>query len=80
VIEERRWDPEAARVETEWRFQHMDGSETTGRSSIRVYTARELVALVRGAGFVAPRLEESLSGAPFDVGADRLALVAEVPR
>lgn len=75
VFEERRWDPDTGRVEVEWTFQR-GGVEKSARSSIRIYTYRELAELLRDAGFRDVEGMETFTGAPFELGCDRLSMVA----
>ncbi len=75
VAEQRQWDPESGRVETEWVLADADGRETR-RSSIRIYTYRDLCNLLSENGFEdiegfgSPALE------PFGLGASRVLLRA----
>jgi SAM-dependent methyltransferase len=74
VLEERAFHVATSRIETWWTFVR-DGERSTQRSSMRIYSLRELTDLLRDAGFgsFTPRdddLEE------FGVGAHRLWLVA----
>jgi SAM-dependent methyltransferase len=75
--EKVRYDFESGRVEAEWIFEE-DGRTRSSRSSIRLYSYRELCALLREAGF--DRIEgfDSVTGSPFALGAKRLALVATI--
>ncbi len=75
VLEERRWDLEAGRVEVTWTFQR-DGREVSRPSSIRVYTLRELCELLRAVGFSKLTALEALTGEPFTLESKRLTLVA----
>jgi SAM-dependent methyltransferase len=64
-----------ARVETTWTFIRPGEEPVVRRSSIRTYTLHELTELLRGVGFDAfTALDAELE--PFDLGADRLWLVA----
>lgn len=74
VLEERAFSAAASRIDTTWTFLHAE-ERATLRSSVRIYSLRELTDLLREAGFCtfAPRdddLEE------FGVGSQRLWLVA----
>ncbi len=77
VLQERRFDAERGRIECQWTFQR-DGRETTGATSVRIYTYRELLALFRAAGFREFHATDEL-GRPFEVGSARLWLVAGKP-
>ncbi|MBI3724546.1 class I SAM-dependent methyltransferase [bacterium] len=75
VIEERRFDLSRSRVDVEWTF--LRGSEAeTRRTSIRIYTVRELQGLLEDAGFEGFELYASPDRQPFKVGSPRLFLVA----
>jgi SAM-dependent methyltransferase len=52
VLQERRYDHESGRIEGEWTFVR-EASAASSRTSIRLYTYRELAELLRGAGFAA---------------------------
>lgn len=77
VLEERHWNHLTSRVETTWIFQPAGGPEVERRTSIRIYTVRELVELAGGAGFSFQDAAESITGAAFGLGAGRLGLVLE---
>jgi SAM-dependent methyltransferase len=74
MLEERRWDAYAGRVDTEWTFVR-HGTSSISRSSIRVYTVRELRALLGACGFVSVDAFQA-PGRPFTFGARRLLAVA----
>ena len=78
ALEEREYDHETGRLESEWTFIR-DGELAKRWFSLRLYTYRELAALLREAGFGAPRSYGSLDGEPFEVGAPWLYLAAEKP-
>ena len=78
ALEERDYDHETGRLESDWTFIR-DGELAKGWFSLRLYTYRELAALLREAGFGALRSYGSLEGEPFEVGAPWLYLVAEKP-
>lgn len=75
VGESRRFDHESGRVLTDWMLAGPDQRQTRS-SSIRIYTYRELVALVRGAGFDEIEAFGSPDLEPFELGASRLLLLA----
>ena len=82
ALEERDYDHETGRLESEWTFIHdgrQDGRTEKRWFSLRLYTYRELAALLREAGFSALRAYGSLEGEPFELGAPWLYLVAEKP-
>jgi SAM-dependent methyltransferase len=74
VVEERRFDVETSRVETEWTFVKGDRAEHR-RSSIRIYSLRELRAACEHAGFARIEAFGSLDRKPFAAGS-RLYLLA----
>ena len=78
ALEERDYDHETGRLESEWTFIQ-GGRQERRWFSLRLYTYRELAALVREAGFGALRAYGSLEGGPFELGAPWLYLVAERP-
>jgi SAM-dependent methyltransferase len=75
VLEERRYDHAAGRVEGHWTFIH-GGRVETHDSSIRVYTYSELCQVLQQAGFAHCEGYGSLNLEPFALGAPRLLLVA----
>ena len=78
ALEERDYDYETGRLESEWTF--IRGGRTEKRwFSLRLYTYRELAALLRETGFGALRAYGSLDGEPFELGAPWLYLAAEKP-
>ncbi len=78
ALEEREYDHETGRLESEWTFIR-DGELAKRWFSLRLYTYRELAGLLREAGFGALRAYGSLEGEPFELGAPWLYLVAEKP-
>lgn len=77
LLEEARWNPAAARVEAEWIFVE-NGTVRRSRSSIRGYSYRELCELLREAGFRKFEGFDTVTGKPFELGANRLSLVATI--
>jgi SAM-dependent methyltransferase len=77
LLEETRWDAEAGRVDGVWTFIE-NGSIRSSRSSIRMYTYRELCELLRAAGFRRVEGLETGTRRPFSLGSKRLSLVATV--
>ena len=77
LLEEVRFDLDTGRVNCEWTF--LDDEGTRGcRSSIRLYSFRELSALLREAGFRQFEGLETVTGKPFRIGSSRLSLVARL--
>jgi SAM-dependent methyltransferase len=75
VLQERHFDLEARRVEATWTTVTKSGP-VGQRTSVRIYSYRELVDLLRDAGF--HRFDALVTGIgePFVVGSPRLCLVA----
>jgi len=74
VLEERRFDCDSARMESIWTFQK-NGTESSHRVSVRVYTYRELRTLLEEAGFTSFVAADG-GGIPLTLGSSRLRLVA----
>ena len=74
ALEERGYDHESGRLESTWTFIRDERREVR-RMSIRLYTYRELVALLGRAGFGGHRAYGSLDLEPFELGAPWLYLV-----
>jgi SAM-dependent methyltransferase len=75
VLEERRFDLDSGRMESTWTF--IGEGETASRwTSLRVYSYRELQALLREAGFSRLQAFETGKMEPFRLGSSRLSLVA----
>lgn len=75
VLTESHYDADTGRSETDWRLIEK-GRSFRAHSSIRLYTLHELRALCREAGFADLRAFGDLEGAPFDLDATRLILLA----
>jgi len=75
VLEERTWDLDSGRVESTWTLAG-DAGLSALRISIRVYTYRELKALLESAGFSRVRALDGKTGEPFAMGAARAIVVA----
>lgn len=78
VIEDRQWDLERGRVDHDWTYVVDGRASGPHRLSIRIYTYRELEALLRTAGFGAVRMFHAGSKVPFSVraGGGRTVIVA----
>lgn len=74
ALEERGFDHEAGRLESAWTFIR-DGVREVRDMSIRLYTYRELVAVLEQAGFGKHEAFGSLEFEPFELGAPWLYLV-----
>jgi SAM-dependent methyltransferase len=78
VYENSFYDPETSRVESSWCM--VRGPQVSrSSSSIRLYSLRELKALLRGCGFEQIKAYGSLAGMPFRLAAETLVLVAARP-
>jgi SAM-dependent methyltransferase len=75
VLEERHFDHESGRIESQWTFQR-DGREESRTMSMRIYSYRELVALMRGAGMHVVSATDR-DGKAFSFGCNRLWLTVE---
>jgi SAM-dependent methyltransferase len=76
MLSDGRFDPSSSTLETEYIF--IQGGESVRRRAfVRVYTFRELAALVSAAGFTVSAASASLAGEPFGLGSTRLYLLAE---
>ena len=67
----------SVRREATWTFVRDDGPVETARSSIRIYSYKELRELLEAAGFC--NFRDFLTGTeqPFRMGSQRLSIVAE---
>jgi predicted anti-sigma-YlaC factor YlaD len=75
VLMSTRYAAATGRIETDWTFVLPDGRRTTQRSTVRLYSLADLTSLLERAGFTTFRAtDDDLE--PFDLGADRLWLVA----
>jgi hypothetical protein len=77
VAEARSFDPVTSRVLTDWSLVR-EGTREVRRSSIRIYTYRELTALLKKAGFERFEACGSMDLEPFELGSSRLVLCARV--
>ena len=74
ALEEHDFDCLAGRLKSEWTFIR-DGRMETKGMSLRLYTFRELVTLLEGAGFGGHRAYGGLDFEPFGLGAEWLYMV-----
>ena len=77
LLEEASFDIDTGRVDCEWTFIE-DETVRSSRSSIRLYSYRELCELLREAGFRQFEGLETVTGTPFRLGSRRLSLVASL--
>jgi SAM-dependent methyltransferase len=76
VLAKNRYDHETGRIDSDWTIVSPDGRRETRHSSIRLYTYRELSALLRDAGFEQIEGFDADTLESFGFGASRLMLVA----
>lgn len=74
VLEERRWNLEAGRIDSDWTFIR-DSVLGHDSVSIRIYTYRELCLMLEEAGFAGHEGYANLSMEPFKLGSPRLYMV-----
>jgi SAM-dependent methyltransferase len=75
VLSTNRYDLAEGRIETDWML--MKGNRCRrARSSLRLYTGVELIALFDGAGFNSYEFYGGLEAEPFDLDSSRLLFVA----
>jgi SAM-dependent methyltransferase len=77
VLEERRWDMDSGRVESEWTIIDNEGIRSAAVSMMRIYFYRELRELLGRAGFASVAVLDGRSAEPFQMGARRAFVVAE---
>ena len=75
VLEDRIWDYISGRVEVNWTFIQQK-KQATYHNSIRIYTYREVINLLRQNGFEHFVAFGSLSKDAFQFGAQRLLITA----
>jgi SAM-dependent methyltransferase len=78
MLEQRTFDPVEGIAQTTQTVIYGSGERESRTFSVRVYTATELLAMLRRAGFADARCHGSLSGEPFAAGT-RLVIVARRP-
>ena len=78
ILEERWLEDDFSWIENRWTMIRK-GRMKTFRVAHRLYTAVELAALFRQAGFTRIKAFGSLGGAPYDQLAQRLVMVARKP-
>jgi SAM-dependent methyltransferase len=76
LLEDRSYDHERGRVDTDWTLIG-DDRVLQRTSSIRLYTYAELVRLLQGAGFWETEAYDTSTQLPFHFNAARLAIVAK---
>ncbi len=75
VLEDRSFDFAASRIEVDWTFLRK-GVEERKHTSTRLYSAREVVALLQRAGFASVRVLDFTTEAPLSVNSRRALVVA----
>lgn len=76
LLEQRTFDARAGVAQTTQTLVEPSGERESRTWSVRVYTATELVAMLRAAGFAEARCFGDLEGGPFTT-ASRLVIVAD---
>ena len=75
MLAQRRYDPTDSRLDVEYTL--IRGTETEKRSmSARIYSFRELVDLLKAAGFAEVQGYGSLTREPFRLGSSRAVMIA----
>ena len=74
LLEERRYDHEQGRIETDWTLVS-GGKVTRRKSSIRLYTYSELIRILVSTGFTHAGAFDTTTGLPFELNAARLCVV-----
>ncbi len=69
------WDPDTQRIEGTWTMLR-DGNRSRRRTSMRVYTPRQMERLVELAGLELERFYGWIDGSPFSRGSRRMITVA----
>lgn len=75
VLEDRVLDFATSRIESDWTFLR-NGVEERTHTSTRLYSAHELVALLRRVGFASVRLLDFTTEAPLSISSRRALVVA----
>lgn len=74
VVEHRRYDDLRGRHDALWTFTHTDGSRCEFRTSLRTYTAAELVRMLAEAGLEVDEAWGGFDGAPLGQGTRTILL------
>lgn len=77
IIENRFFDYVTSREEVDWIFIKENGQITSSHSSIRIYTYREIVELLKQNSLEVFENFGSFSKEPFQIGAQRLLIIAK---
>jgi SAM-dependent methyltransferase len=75
----RRWDPLRGVARERWRWRTRDGAEGASEHRLRIYTAGEVLELVRRAGYRVGELLGDWDGTPFTHESPRLIVLALAP-
>jgi SAM-dependent methyltransferase len=78
LLEQRTFDPVAGVIQTTQTVIYGSGERESRTFSLRVYTATELLAMLRRAGFAETRCQGDMAGEPFGVDT-RLVIAARRP-
>jgi SAM-dependent methyltransferase len=78
IITHNRWDPDAQRINGSWTFIQGD-RRVRRRSSIRLYTPKQMSTLMDAAGLRLERIVDGLTGEPFTRGSRRMSSIGRRP-
>jgi len=79
LLEQRTFDPASGVAQTTQTVVYGSGERESRTFSVRVYTATELLAMLRRAGYAELRCAGDFDGGPFEGAATRLVIVARRP-
>ncbi|MEZ4886239.1 MAG: class I SAM-dependent methyltransferase [Chitinophagales bacterium] len=77
VLDERNFNIPESRIESTWTTIQDGGQQLQHKSSVRIYSYRELTTLLKSVGFKHFSAEGSFEAEEFELGAERLLLLAE---
>jgi hypothetical protein len=76
ILEDRKLAPDWSTIHNRWIILE-DGDRREVTMTVREYSAAEICRLLRDSGFDRVDVYGDLSGAPYDMGAKRLVVVAQ---
>jgi ubiquinone/menaquinone biosynthesis C-methylase UbiE len=79
LLEQRTFDPASGVAQTTQTVIYGSGERESRTFSVRTYTATELLAMLRRAGYEELRCAGGFDGSPFEGAASRLVIVARRP-
>lgn len=77
ILEERDFNMETSRIESTWWTLNDNGKQLQHKSSVRLYSYKELLQMLKSIGFKYFEAEGSYESEVFELGAERLLLIAE---